>query len=198
MALLSVLLPLLFAAPLFIAPSFGHAKSGNHKLQRCLSEQAVNMPDQKEVVSKDASIYARICYLPELKEVDGRLSPDYLDSILLLKKSKGKTPPTVLADVPTKISITWGRIDSLTLDKETPPYLSLRYISGEFCEGLVVFQTKPVKVLHAQGCESDESSCRMVKVLPKGKGKCLLELKCGSSEGHTDGTAKPKNVDIAC
>lgn len=167
-------------------------------LQKCLSEQAVNMPDQKEVVTKTPGVVARICYLPEIKEVDGRLSPYQLDSILLLKKRKGSEPPLVLAEAKTKMSITWGRIDSLTLDKETPPYLSLRYISGEFCEGLVVFQTKTAKVLHAQGCEADESSCRMVKLSRKGKGKCQLELKCGSSEEHSEGKAQSKTLEIAC
>lgn len=189
-------LSILATALVLLSPNVADSKTS--KLQQCLSEQAVNMPDQKEVSSKTLSVFAKICYLPELKEVDGRLSPYHLDSILLLKKSKGAAPPIVLADAQTRMSITWGRIDSLTLDKETPPYLSLRYVSGEFCEGLVVFQTKPAKVLHVQGCEPDESSCRMVRIRPKGKSKCSLGLRCGSFEEHKEGKAKSKEIEISC
>lgn len=164
----------------------------------CLSAASVNMPDQKDVVSRSGKFIARICYRLQTTEVDGRPSPNYEDKILLLENSDNVKQGKLLTSVSTSMATRWGRIDSLTLDKETPPYLSLRYVSGEFCEGLVVFQTKPAKVLHVQGCEPDESSCRMVRIGPKGKGKCSLGLRCGSFEEHKEGKAKSKEIEISC
>lgn len=167
-------------------------------LQRCLSEERAEMPQQNELKTSQGGLTVKICYLPEKSEKGGIIPPNHEDEILLLRRDGRNQRPHVLATAKTQNSITIGRIDNLILDKEIGNLLSVRYGAGEFCEGIVVFRKKPAAVLYQQGCESELSSCRLMNFKELKSGNCELILTCGTLDELEKKKAKSKRVRVSC
>ena len=136
--------------------------------EKCISPEQAQMPPNEAIPIAKTKYSIGICYLAEVVK-KGLFEGEHKDLIFL------KRDAVLVAEARTKMNITVGRISDLTLEKTTTRFISLSYGAGEFCNGLVIFDTKLKKVSFQNSCESPSDICH---VMDLNEAKCLAKIEC--------------------
>ncbi len=134
----------------------------------CLPPEKAHMPKVADIQIPNSVYTVDICYLPE--KIKNEIHEDFQKDLIVLKKAG-----SVIAHSETKISLTVGRISDLIFEKKTDRFIALTYEAGEFCNGVVIFDTKLKKAAFQHGCVSESSECHVTSITDS---KCSAKVKC--------------------
>ena len=149
----------------------------------CVSPQQVGGPVESDLMIPGTPYSVGVCYLPE-KIKNGLYDAYYRDRLVL--KQRGEP----LASQETKMHITVGRISDLHFEKATEKFIAVSYSAGEYCNGIVIFDTKNKKVVLAHGCQSYSDICHITE-LSDSNCKVTIECKDQGAEGEPPTRKEP-------
>lgn len=141
----------------------------------CISPKEAQMPNSADLQIPKSNYSVGICYLTE--KVKKGVSDGYYKDLIVLKKAG-----TSIADSETKMSITVGRISDLVFEKATDRFIAVTYGAGEFCNGVVIFDTRLKKAAMQKGCSNNSDMCAVIEL---NDSKCSAKIECrdGGAEG---------------
>jgi len=132
--------------------------------QACVANGMSEAPD---VLIPGTPYHAAICYLPESRDHYFR------DKIEL------RDGATVIAEVTARPSLA-GRARDLTLERHEGRFVALSYQSGEFCNGLVIFDMERKRAAQHIACVFDHYDCQVATL---SEALCRAELVCKDNGG---------------
>lgn len=150
----------------------------------CIAPDTAGMPEVHDVLIPGSSFSITICYQPEPSPEDAAPSPYYRDLIVFKEGAKQ------VASQATQLSVTEGRISNLTLEKATNRFVSVSYDAGEFCNGIVFFDSKERRSAASLSCVSSSDICRVVRIDDLA---CTAQVECidSGAEGEPPTRKEP-------
>jgi hypothetical protein len=141
----------------------------------CMANGMTAAPD---IAIPGTPYHVSICYLPEPRD-------HYFRDKIELREGE-----TVVAEVTARPSVD-GRASDLTLEAREGRFAVLSYQSGEFCNGLIIFDLQKRRAAQHVVCVSDHYDCQVATLNER---LCRAELVCKDNGG--DAPKKKLQPDI--
>ena len=143
--------------------------------EACVANGMTAAPD---VAIPGTPYHVSICYLPESRD-------HYFRDRIELRDGE-----SVIASVTARPSVE-GRASDLTLAQHEGRFAVVSYQSGEFCNGLVIFDLQTKRAARQIACVSDHYDCQVATLSER---LCRAELVCKDNGG--DATDQKLQPDI--
>ena len=141
------------------------------------------MPKSDDLQIPHSKFSVGICYKAE--KIKNGIHDDSFKDLIVLKENK-----KIVLEVETKMPITVGRISGLTLENSSDKFISVSYDAGEFCNGIIVFNSRNKTKAFAHGCFNYSDVCH-VQELNDSSCKLTIECKDQGSEGDSPKKKEP-------
>ncbi len=155
----------------------------------CVSPKEAQLSKSLDVSVPKTKYSVEICYLVE--KVKNGAYEEYYKDLIVLKKDGA-----AIANCETKIPITVGRIGDLVFERASNRFIAVTYGAGEFCNGIVIFDTKLKKVAIQKGCLSASDECHVID-LNESNCKAKIECRDKGAEGEPPVRKEPISQTIS-
>lgn len=135
----------------------------------CIPAEQALMQAVDDLHVPNSAFSLGICYLAEPPAKDG-IFAQYHRDLVVLKEGAHR-----VASHATEMPITVGRISDLVLEKNTDRFVAISYGAGEFCNGIVIFDTNKRIPAASLACVSDSDICHVTEIDDRA---CIALVEC--------------------